>query len=210
MGSKSATGFLDPSNVTHEATVLDFIIRQITGKMATATIVKVKSVTTSGELAPIGMVSVTPMVSQVDGAGKLYEHGTLYNLPYLRIQGGNNAIIIDPQVGDTGIAWFASRDISKVKTTKKSAGPGSSRKHDMSDGMYGGSLLMEAPTTYLRFSNDGSEIEIKTTTLTLNCDVQLNGAMTATGDVTANGISLDEHVHGGVQGGTGESGGPIG
>jgi phage baseplate assembly protein gpV len=40
--------------------------------------------------------------------------------------------------------------------------------------------------------------------------VTINGTATATGDVVGNGISLDDHVHGGVQSGGSETTGPIG
>ena len=45
---------------------------------------------------------------------------------------------------------------------------------------------------------------------TFNGDVQLNGALTSTGDVTANGISLEQHGHTLVQSGTATSGPPEG
>ena len=45
--------------------------------------------------------------------------------------------------------------------------------------------------------------------LTVTTDgVQVNGKITATGDVVGNGISLKSHVHGGVQSGGSETGNP--
>jgi phage baseplate assembly protein V len=37
--------------------------------------------------------------------------------------------------------------------------------------------------------------------LTQNGNLQVSGSITASGDVIGNGISLDKHVHGGVQSG---------
>lgn len=45
--------------------------------------------------------------------------------------------------------------------------------------------------------------------ITINGDVQLNGSLNATGDIVADGVSLDHHKHGGVRVGTDESGEPV-
>ena len=45
--------------------------------------------------------------------------------------------------------------------------------------------------------------------ITINGDIQLNGSLNATGDIVADGISLDHHKHGGVRVGTDESGEPV-
>lgn len=102
-----------------------FAISQAIAKVQTATLVQIMAVTNAGEVDPVGFVDIMPLVNQVDGNGNPTPHVTIYNIPYLRIQGGTNAIIIDPQVGDIGIAVFTSRDISKVKSTKAQANPGS-------------------------------------------------------------------------------------
>ena len=46
-----------------------------------------------------------PLVNMLDGAGDATEHGTIFGLHYTRLQGGANAIILDPQVDDIG--WAA-------------------------------------------------------------------------------------------------------
>jgi phage baseplate assembly protein gpV len=46
--------------------------------------------------------------------------------------------------------------------------------------------------------------------LTINANVAVNGSVTATQDVKAGSISLQDHVHGGVQGGAGDTGPPTG
>ena len=130
---------------------ISFIARQILSGANFATLVQVKSVTNSGEISPVGFVDVKPMVNMLDGYGKAIEHGTVYNLPYMRLQGGTSAIILDPQVGDIGIAIFAQNDISSVKKTKTVSNPGSGRRNSMSDGLYIGGVLNGTPTQYLRF-----------------------------------------------------------
>jgi phage baseplate assembly protein gpV len=181
-------------------------------RAATATLVMVKAVHNAGELAPVGLIDVQPMVAQIDGAGKTTPHGIIHNIPYMRVQGGANAVIIDPVVGDIGLAVFASRDISSVKATKQPSGPGSRRRHSMADGLYIGGFLNAVPTQFIRFSGDG--VEIKSTTVTITGDVHITGdvqvdkTLTATTNVIGGGKSLKTHTHGGVMAGGGVSGPP--
>lgn len=147
-----------PATITTEYAQLTFVISQMLLRLATAAIVRVVRVTNTGGVEPVGNVDVVPMVSQLTGGGDSIPHGTIYNLPYVRLQGGANAMILDPQVGDIGIAIFANRDISAVKRAKQDAPPGSLRYMDWADGMYVGGLLNGTPTQYVRFSAAGIEL----------------------------------------------------
>ena len=228
-----------------------FMVQQALGKMQTATLVRIESCTNAGGLSPVGYVDVTPLVNQLDGQGNPTPHVTIYNVPYFRLQGGANGIIIDPQKGDIGVAVFASRDISQVKTTKKQGNPGSHRQYSFADGMYLGGMLNGTPTQYVQFSAAGIKIHspvavvldapdiqlnaatveingttsttVTTPTFTVNGATVLNGtisqtgggaaqfsgSMSVTGDVTAVGVSLHNHVHGGVVPGGGNTGAPV-
>ena len=126
--------------------------------MMTCTIVKVVKVTTKGEVGPIGRVNVLPMVNMVDGVGQTVKHGNIHNLPFMRMQGGKKAVIMDPKDGDIGVVVFADRDISAVKTSKKQSAPGSGRRYNMADGIYISSVLSEKPTCYIRFTDDDKVI----------------------------------------------------
>lgn len=53
-------------------------------------------------------------------------------------------------------------------------------------------------------------IVITTSTVTVNANVVINGAVMASGEVTGNGITLSGHVHGGVVPGGSDTSGPIG
>lgn len=215
-------GMLQPSTLWGVRNNLQFAIQQALAKVQTASVVKVIACSNDGELSPVGTVDVQILVNQISGQSVATPHVTMYGLPYLRIQGGSNAVIIDPKLGDIGIAVFASRDITKVKSTKKQANPGSFRTHDFADGMYLGGLLNGIPTQYVRFLSDEIEI-VSTTKITLRAPtVVIDGALQQTGgnatmdqsltvteDVTANGISLEAHIHSGVKAGTDESGEPV-
>lgn len=135
-----------------------FVIQQALARLSTSTLVRVVAVTNAGGLAPVGFVDVQPLVNQLDGAGNAVPHAVLHNLPYFRLQGGTDAIILDPKVGDIGIAVFASRDISAVKASKAQANPGSWRSHDMADGLYVGGLLNGSPVQYVQFTAGGINV----------------------------------------------------
>jgi len=168
-------GFINPWSTQGDYNVQLFAIQAALAKMQTATLVQVKSCTNDGAVGPFGTVDVVPMVAQIDGAGNTTPHLTVFELPYLRLQGGENAVIIDPQPGDIGIAVFASRDISNVKTTQAPAAPGTFRSYAWEDGMYLGGVLNGTPTQYLRFASGGVEV-VSPTQVTLTAPAVRAGA----------------------------------
>lgn len=224
------SGQQKPQSTWGEFNNLAFMVQQALAKMQTATLVRIESCTNAGGLSPVGYVDVTPLVNQLDGQGNPTPHVTIYNVPYFRLQGGANGIIIDPQKGDIGVAVFASRDISQVKTTKKQGNPGSHRQYSFADGMYLGGMLNGTPRQYIQFSAAGIKIHSPTAVVIEAPDIQLNaatfavngatvlngtvsqtggGSATFSGDVTAQGTSVHNHKHGGVTTGGGQTGTPV-
>lgn len=131
-----------------------FAMEMAKAAMMTCTIVKVVKVSTKGEVGPIGRVSVLPLVDMVDGVGQTVKHANVHNLPFVRIQGGGKAVIMDPKADDIGLVVFADRDISAAKSSKKQSPPGSSRRYNMADGIYVSSVVADKPTCYIRFTDD--------------------------------------------------------
>lgn len=230
MAEQGYPGYLDPGTAASPYASQEFLVQMILGRAATATLVKVVEVTNAGELSPVGFVDVQPLVNQIDADGKPTPHGVVYGIPYFRIQGGADAIIIDPKVGDIGMAAFASHDISSVKANKDQANPGSRRRFDMADGMYFGGLLNGTPVQYVRFTSSGIsivspgkvtvtapniELDASTQCKVVSPDIELvgntkvTGNMQITGTTIGNGVNLNTHVHSGVQSGSSNSGGPI-
>lgn len=216
-------GYQDPQDVVDESGAQEFLINSIVGRLATTMLVKVMAVTTTGAVAPVGFVDVTPMVNQIDGVGNPTPHTTIHNLPHFRLQGGANAVIIDPVVGDIGFAVFCSRDISTAKRTKATANPGSLRRHDWADGLYVGGVLNAAPTQYVQFNTSGITIQSPTqitltapnitingtTAVAINGPTTVDGNVSTTGTLTNNGHavgSTHEHTN---SGGTGIGGPPV-
>jgi hypothetical protein len=151
-------GLLEPQTAANDYTSQLFIIENVLARTHVATLVIVKAVTNAGGVSPVGTVDVLPLISQLDGADNMVEHTTIYTVPYMRLQGGTDAIIIDPKVNDIGIAIFADRDITQVKVNKSGSRPGSKRRHDMADGLYMGGFLNGTPAQYIQFTAGGINI----------------------------------------------------
>ncbi|MEG2172382.1 MAG: hypothetical protein RRY29_03880 [Desulfovibrionaceae bacterium] len=127
----------------------------IRGQVNTAIPVRVDSVEPGGR-GPVGYLSATPLITQMDGQGNALPQRSLPRMPYMRLQGGKCAVIIDPEPGDIGIAVFAQQDISTIGTGASGPSqPGSFRAFDMADGMYIGGIINKEPETWLELTQKG-------------------------------------------------------
>ena len=220
---------------TDDFNSLAFMMERALARISTMKMVKVVAVKNAGEVAAVGMVDVQPLVKQQDGLGNATSHGTIFGVPYFRVQGGKNAVIIDPQVGDIGMMVCADRDSSAVKDAKAEANPGSFRTYDAADGVYVGGILNGVPDQYVRFSDSGVSLADKngnklessatgwlfTGIVSFAQNVQFGGSVKSltgatyagnivtSGDITAGSTSLRGHVHGGVQPGSSNTSGPV-
>ncbi len=230
-------GTQQPNASTDEFNAMSFVIRQILNGRNFIALVKVLAVTSPGGLALAGTVDVQPLVNQLDGQGNAVPHGTVNDIPYTRMQGGLNAIVMDPQVGDIGVCVFCDRDSSAAQATRGVANPGSLRRSDMADGVYIGGLLNAIPNQYIMFIEDGIKIvsptlirmeapEIKlladvveieasdsttitTPIFTVNGDSQFNGNVNSTGTVTAPTVAGTTDVTFGGKSGVGHKHGGV-
>lgn len=187
----------DRTDYASEYNELNFLIAQKIKQLETSTVVKVIKVKANNQYT--GYVDVQPLVQQSSNSGMPYDQPIMFNVPYMRLQGGTNAVIIDPAVGDIGIACFSSRDISTVKNSRKPSLPASERTYDISDGMYIGGILNGTPTQFIQFTGDGINITTPGT-------VTINGNLTVNGTITNNSINITTHKHSDPQGGI--TGGP--
>ncbi len=199
------TGALDAIDLVSDYAATVFVIRQILAGINTATLVQVVASTADGSVAPPGFVDVQPLVQQIDGLGNVTPHGVVHRLKYLRVQGGANAVIVDPAVGDIGVAVFADRDTSGVIASGKASPPGSRRRFDYADGVYLGCIINAAPSQYVQFSNAGIAVS-SPTKITLSAGG--SSVVVDSSGVFINGINFVTHVHSGVQSG-GSNTGPV-
>ncbi len=195
----------------------DFQMQQALRKINTAEPVRVVSVQ-PGAVGPVGMVSVQPLVNLVTGTGDGMAQSTLYQLPYLRIQGGENAVIVDPKPGDMGLAVYAMRDTEGVKANRDGnpANPGSARTYSKGDGFYLGGFLNGQPKRYVMVDDtgitlddgQGGKLELKGGKLTITApagiestsptEVHNTPALTMGGDGAVATMNADMQINGTV------------
>lgn len=137
--------------------------------------------------APVGYVQAVPLVCPFEsGMGpekKRLAPATIPKMPYFRLQGGEGAVVLDPKVGDIGIAIFAQQDISRLFNADDSDNtvggggsdgdqdaseqeaqpvlPGSFRTFDMSDGLYIGGILNKRPRAWVEFAGEGDDLSLR-------------------------------------------------
>ena len=216
----SDTGYFgnqQPEDGANEFNATSFLIRSILAKISTATLVKVVNCTNTGGLSAVGYVDITPLVNMVDGNGNAVPHGVIYRCPYFRLQGGSDAVIIDPRPGDIGITIFADRDISSATANKRQSNPGSRRRFDMSDALYIGGVINGTPTQLVQFSTTGITVTSPTKVTINSPEVLMNTTtLKVSGDIVDNYVTnphnmgqmrtiYNTHTHGGVQTGSGST-----
>jgi hypothetical protein len=197
-----------PTNQTlagNDFNALSFVIAQQLAFRRTTMLVTVVNVTNSGGVSPIGTVDVQPLVQQVNGLNEVTPHGIIYGLPYIRIQGGANAVIIDPVVGDIGIICIADRDCTTALSTQQQSPPGSNRTSSPADGFYMMSVVTKAPTQYVQFTSSGITIT-SPNQVTVNApEVNVNASQTT---ITSPTVEIDGSTY--VDGNLGTSSGASG
>jgi len=215
--SESFFGQQGVSDAAGESNTTEFQIRQALAQVRTNVPVKVIAVHGGGVGKP-PTVDVQIMVNQVDGVGKKTDHGTIYGIAVSRNQGGGNAIINDPVIGDVGFMSVADRDISALKSNDgKQSNPGSKRRHSLSDGVYQrGMLNPNNPDQFVHFRSDGITLADKNgNILEFNAGgiIKITGTLHVTGDVVAGfgagSVSLLNHLHSGVVPGGGNTASPV-
>lgn len=204
--------------------VFDFFVKNIIKAMVnTALPVKVMTVYPGGT-GKSGYVDVQPLIQSYDGFGNVIPSQTIFKLPYSRIQGGVAALIIDPVVGDIGLAVFAQQDCTNLGNSPQK--PLTKRSFSIADGFYIGGFLNQTPSIYLELTQENvanlicpKELNIKSSAVKIEADsveidapitkingnisaggalggkAEFNGNMEVTQDVTAGGVSLKSHTH---------------
>nr|DAH84756.1 MAG TPA: baseplate protein [Caudoviricetes sp.] len=195
----------------------EFQIRQALAQVRTNVPVKVIAVHGGGVAKP-PTVDVQIMVNQTDGVGKKTDHGIIYGIAVARNQGGGNAIINDPIVGDVGLMAVADRDISALKSNDGAqSNPGSKRRHNLSDAIYQrGMLNPNNPDQFVHFRDDGVTLADRNgNVIEMNSGgiIKITGTLHVTGDVVAGfgggSVSLLQHLHSGVVPGGGNTASPV-
>jgi hypothetical protein len=208
------TGAADSFSETSDPSALEFVTERVMNRRGVMTLAKIvrapydaqdQNIAT-GATGAVGYVDVLPLVNQLDGSGNAVPHGNVFQLPYTRYQGGANAVINDPVIGDIGMIFIAHEDISSVKSTGGQANPGSRRRGAYEDGIFLGVVNGGAnPSQYITFTEGGISIADKNGN---KIDMNSNGIKFTTAQASFtdkilnyNNVDIARHIHEDPQGG---------
>lgn len=220
-GSYAYQGVSTPGDGSHPFNAQVNLVQRLLNQRHTITIAKVvgtANIVEYGSAEPIKTIDVLPLVNEMTGpstnGGQPVPHKTVYGVPYFRLQGGANAVIVDPVVNDLVIFAAAETDISSALKTGQQSNPGSDRRNSYSDGMVLGCISAAAPKQWLSFlapkgfnlTDAFGNVIVGTAS-----GVTINGALiNLAGDViTKAGHDLDTHVHSDVTTGSSDTGPPV-
>ncbi|PAO09848.1 hypothetical protein CIW60_12850 [Enterobacter roggenkampii] len=142
-----------PMDYASEGNALESSLRAMIGNYAFIDIVRVEAVT--GDT-----LTVKSLVQGLTSDRKAIGSEPTYGVPYLRLQRGSSAVIMDPVVGDIGLVAVCDRDITNVKANKTESVPQTLRTHARADAVYltGIASLNQTPTQYARFNESGINV----------------------------------------------------
>ncbi|QNT79184.1 Gp138 family membrane-puncturing spike protein [Entomobacter blattae] len=178
-------------------------------------------------------VAVSPGVSgyTVDELGNR-THQALPDLPECPVvfpRDGGFVITFPIQKGDECLVVFSTRSIDEFWQTGKAQAHHDHRTHDLSDGMAifglaslahpvkgvsGSGMQLKAEDGSAIITLEKGKVSIKAAHVKIEGethirgDITVEGKVTASGDVKAGSISLQNHVHGGVETGSGTTAQP--
>lgn len=191
--------FTPTSSQVSEAESLSFIFEKLLSSKVFVNLVQVTAVRGT---APNLVVDALPLVAEVRSEDRTIIMGTeIFNIPVWRLQRGASAIIMNPVVGDIGVAVVCDTDTTVARATRKESVPGSKRNHSRSDAIYFGGLLNMPPTQFIEFADNAlnitspNPVNITCTTANItapsgvNVDTPLmtvTGSIQAAGDITDN------------------------
>lgn len=210
-----AVGTQSPADIANDYATQAYVVERKIAQVSTTTLARVIDCTNDGGIVPVGTLTVQILVNMLTGDKTAIEHAPIYKVPYKRVQGGANAVILDPQPGDIGVIGFCERDISAVKKSRKISNPGSDRKYSKSDGVWLATVwAAQAPAQYIVFNADGVSV-VSPTAVTIQApvvrivgaleqsagdasfaqNVDIQGNATAQEFTTASNIGLGTHKH---------------
>ena len=190
-------GQIQPDDAATDLNAIVAVARQLIERLDTMKLVQIQAVHAgSGSPPAAGTVDVLQLVSQIDGNGFPVKHGTVYGIPFFRLQGGPWAIICDPAKDDYGYVVCADRDSSLVvKNSGGQQNPGSRRRYNVADGVYVGGIINAVPAAWAWFKSDGTCVisdKLGNVLQSSSDGWALTGNVTVTGTLTATKLETGE------------------
>ena len=212
----------NPANSISQAGKDDFLLKTLKMGLFCAAPAIVESFDRSNARA-----TIKPAFMAKNSNGESIEQDFLYNVPVRFCGGGGFAASLPLENGDTGWLIFCDRDLSAFKQSRKVSPVNTNRMHAQEDAFFlpdamqtnnvsgsdSGKAVFQAIDGSIKVAMSDSEVEVIgdlniTGDVTVSGNIISTGTITAAVDVIGGGISLKNHVHGGVSTGSGTTGGP--
>lgn len=185
-----------------------------------------ESVTCEVELSTFGLSATakrgSTSVDRIKSEDGYYP--VIQDIPVVFPRGGGCTLTFPVKAGDECLVIFSDRCIDFWWQNGETQNTSRARSHSFSDAFVipgpqsqakkissisasAAQLRTDDGSAFVEVAADGA-VTITSPQITLNGPVQVNGAITSTGDQTANGISQINHTHGGVESGGSNTGKP--
>lgn len=185
-----------------------------------------ESVTCEVELSMFGLSATakrgSTSVDRIKSEDGYYP--VIQDIPVVFPRGGGCTLTFPVKAGDECLVIFSDRCIDFWWQNGETQNTSRTRSHSFSDAFVipgpqsqakkissisasAAQLRTDDGSAFVEVAADGA-VTITSPQITLNGPVQVNGAITSTGDQTANGISQINHTHGGVESGGSNTGKP--
>ncbi|EPT6108492.1 Gp138 family membrane-puncturing spike protein [Escherichia coli] len=185
-----------------------------------------ESVTCEVELSTFGLSATakrgSTSVDRIKSEDGYYP--VIQDIPVIFPRGGGCTLTFPVKAGDECLVIFSDRCIDFWWQNGETQNTSRTRSHSFSDAFVipgpqsqakkissistsAAQLRTDDGSAFVEVAADGA-VTITSPQITLNGPVQVNGAITSTGDQTANGISQINHTHGGVESGGSNTGKP--
>lgn len=185
-----------------------------------------ESVTCEVELSTFGLSATakrgSTSVDRIKSEDGYYP--VIQDIPVVFPRGGGCTLTFPVKAGDECLVIFSDRCIDFWWQNGETQNTSRARSHSFSDAFVipgpqsQAKKISNISTSAAQLRADdgaafvevaaGGAVTITSPQITLNGPVQVNGAITSTGDQTANGISQINHTHGGVESGGSNTGKP--
>lgn len=159
-----------PSDLASDGNALSSALRTMIGNYSFIDIVRVEEVTGNTLTVRSLLLGMSVDKTKIDNEA-------IHNIPYLRLQRGLSAVIMDPVVGDIGLMAVCDKDATNVKASGEESIPATLRTHSAADGVYltGIASLNADPTQYARFTEAGIDIVSPVKVTVTGPDIAING-----------------------------------
>ena len=158
-----------------------------------------------------GSVNVKPLLKNKTTNGQVLEitdDDIIYNIPVMMLFGENCSLTFNVGIGNQGLLIACQYDITNYKANKQASEKPTNRTYSYSDGFYLPLTILNSVPESLTLTYGEKSITINNEKISIIGDVEVKGKITATGDVKAGDISLQEHTHGFNYTGAGQGSSP--